>query len=318
MNKLLILLIFVGCSTFNKSEQLSDSAKEIPSWVYSPYDVCEESKELCATGEARTFAEADAASKANLASIFQVQIKSELNSFTSSNQAYPWQTAVGQEVQMSLQQSVDQVLETVQVKRRFKKEGLVYSLASLDRIKASELVGQRLSLLDSEIEILWKRKQRTGLRKITRLTLEREKLNERFSLLSGSGKPSSVSYQEVLSWRDSRPQSEPIALRIGHAPEWMIEKIRELLTEAGFRVVKGDTDKVLEVNVDSIKEFLNVQGFEKYTFSLNLSSAEKGLKKKELNASETVTGRNQSDALLKVKNYFNQYLEQHISDLHLD
>jgi hypothetical protein len=74
----------------------------------------------------------------------------------------------------------------------------------------------------------------------------------------------------------------------------------------------------VSLQVDSIKEFLNVEGFEKYTFTLSMMSIEDGQKKKVISASETVTGRSQADALLKVKGFFSDYIEQHLSDLHLD
>ena len=70
--------------------------------------------------------------------------------------------------------------------------------------------------------------------------------------------------------------------------------------------------------VYSIREYLNVDGFEKYTFNLILTSFANGEKNKVVSTSETVTGRSQADALLKVKNYFTDYIEQHLSDLELD
>ena len=83
-----------------------------------------------------------------------------------------------------------------------------------------------------------------------------------------------------------------------------------------------DIEKVLKLHfryqVDSIKEFLNVEGFEKFTFTLGLTSVVNGDKKRTISVSETVTGRTQADALLRVKNFFNEYIEQHLSDLKLD
>ena len=127
-----------------------------------------------------------------------------------------------------------------------------------------------------------------------------------------------MTYQDIVVWRESRPLVEPLALRIGQAPDWMVEKLKELLTESGFRIVKSDAPKMVSLNVESIKEFLNVEGFEKYTFTMNLTSFEKGEKNMVLAVSETVTGRSQADALLKVKHFFNDYIENHLSDLHLD
>lgn len=318
MKNLVILLLLSGCSYFRPKPHLSETAKEVPAWVYAPYEACQEQIELCASGEAKTFAGADVSARANLASIFEVQVKSELSVSSSSSQSFPWQASVKQEVQSSLEESVDQILETVQIKNRFKKEGLSYALASLDRGKASDLLGQRLKKIDDELNVLWANRSRTNLRRIVRLYLEREKLNERYSIVSGTPRPAAMTYQNIVAWRESRPKIEPLTLKIGSAPSWMTEKLKELLTEAGFKIVKGDTSKVISLNVESIKEYLNVEGFEKYTFTMNLTSSIDGEKKKVLAASETVTGRSQADALLKVKVFFTDYIEQHLSDLHLD
>ncbi|MBA2404741.1 MAG: hypothetical protein H0V66_08210, partial [Bdellovibrionales bacterium] len=221
-------------------------------------------------------------------------------------------------VQKSIKESVDQILETVQIKNRFKKDGLNHSLASLDRQKGSELIGSRMAKVDGELETLWENHQRTNLRRIVKLYLERERLNERYSIIAGSPKPSKITWQEIIKWRESKPKTEPLLLKIGQAPDWMREKIIELLTEAGFTLVKGEAKKIVTLQVDSIKEFLNVEGFEKHTFTLSMSSIVNGDKKRSISTSESVNGRTQADALLKVKHYFNEYIEQHLSDLRLD
>ena len=120
MKYLLLLLLFSGCSHFRTEPSLSESAKEVPAWIYSPYDGCTESAELCATGEGKTLAQADSEARANLGSIFEVKVQSELNVTTSASQTFPWQAQVKEEVQKSIKESVDQILETVQIKNHFK------------------------------------------------------------------------------------------------------------------------------------------------------------------------------------------------------
>ncbi len=318
MKNLLLLLLVCACGSLNKKPTLSETSKESPAWLYAPYEECDEQASLCATGEAKTLSEADAQAKVNLASIFEIQVKSDLSVQSSSGQSFPWQSQVREEVQQSIQESVNQILEGVQVKKHFKKAGLTYSLASLDRSQAADLIGGRMNKIDSELEALWAKKQRTNLRKVVKLSLEREKLNERYSIVANGKRPDKVGFDEIVKWRETRPKAEPLALKIGQAPDWMQEKIKEILTESGFRLVKGEANKVLAMNVDSIKEFLNVEGFEKYTFTLNMTSTEDGEKKKVISTSETVTGRTQADALLKVKHFFVAYIEQHLSDLDLD
>jgi hypothetical protein len=318
MNYLLSLLLLSSCSLFKKTPSLSGSSHEVPGWIYSPYDGCTEASELCATGEGKTLAQADAEARANLGSIFEVKVQSELNVTTTASQTFSWQAQVKEEVQKSIKESVDQILETVQIKKHFKKDGLSHSLAALDRNKASELIGSRLTKVDSELDTLWANHQRTNLRRIVKLYMERERLNERYSIISGVPRPSKVTWQEIIKWRESKPKMEALQFKVGQAPDWMREKIVELLTEAGFRLVKGDADKVVTLQVDSIKEFLNVEGFEKHTFTLNMASIVNGDKNRSISVSESVTGRNQADALLKVKNFFIEYIEQHLSDLRLD
>jgi len=318
MKYLFLFLLISGCALFRKEPVLSDSAKDDPSWLYSPYDACSESAELCATGEGKGFANADAEARANLSSIFEVKVQSDLSVTTSSTQTFPWQGQVREEVQKSVKESVNQVLETVQIKKHFRKAGLSHALASLDRHKASELIGSRLMKVDGELNTLWGNHQRTNLRKIVKLYTERERLNERYSVVSGQSRPAKVAWEKIIKWRESKPITEPLILKIGQAPDWMKEKISELLTEAGFRLVKSNANKIVTVQVDSIKEFLNVEGFEKFTFTLGMTSIMNGEKKRTISTSESVTGRTQADALLRVKDYFNEYIEHHLSDLRLD
>jgi len=319
MNKLFLLLLLGSCSFLRQSPTLSETSKELPEWIYSPYTSCSEASELCATGEGKSLSQADAEARSNLASIFEVKVQSEFSSSTSSSsQGFPFQAAVREEVQKSIRESVDQVLETVQIKNHYRKQGLSYSLASLDRAKASELLGNRLTKIDHELEIVWENHQRTNLRRIVKLYMERERLNERYSLVAQGGRSSKVSWQQIIKWRESKPKEEPLLLKVGQAPDWITEKMSELLSEAGFRISKSDAQKIVIIQVDSIKEFLNVNGFEKYTFTLSLSSVVNGEKKRTISTSDTVTGRSQADALLKVKASFTDYIEQHLSDLQLD
>lgn len=314
----ILLLLLLGCSTSAPEPELSPAAKKMPEWIYSPYDFCVEAEEICATGEARSMTAADLEAKKNLASVFEVRIRSDFSVSSTASQTMPWLSKVSEEVRGELKESVDEIIELVQVREHYKKDGLSYSLASLKKAEALNLLLPRLKKLDAEIRRLWEKKQRTNFRKLVRLTLEREKLAERQSVLAGASGPEVVTLDEILRWRDAATKTYPLFLNVGQAPTWLVDKLRELLTESGFRLVKSAGGQVLNVNVDSIKEYLNVDGFEKFTFTLKLQSFEKGEKKRVLSTSESVTGRSQADALLKVKNHFTEYIEEHLSDLDLD
>ena len=316
--KSLFLLLFLGaCSHLNQLNKTSTESQD-PEWIYSPYKLCREQEELCATGEGKSFSEAETSSRANLASIFEVKIQSDLNFISTSGQSLPWQGEVKEDVQKSLSESVNQILQGVEIKERYKSKGISIALASLDRSQAANLIGEKMKVLDQELKVLWDKKQRTNLRRMMKLFLEREKLNEKLSIVTGLGRMSPVNWEEIVRWKKTKPDNEPLLIKFGQAPDWMKEKLSEILSESGFQIVNTEASKVVSLQIDSIKEFLNVDGFEKYTFTLSLMSIENGQKKRNISAAKTVTGRTQADALLKVKSFFSEYLEDHISDLNLD
>lgn len=316
--KLLCLLLLVGaCSHLNQFNKNSTESQD-PEWIYSPYKLCNEQQELCAIGEGKSFTEADAVSRANLATIFEVKIQSDLTFTNSTQQTYPWQGEVKEDVQKALTESVNQILQGVEIKQRFKSKGISFSLASLNRSQAASSFSDKIKILDQELKVLWEKKQRTNIRRMMRLFLEREKLNEKLSIVTGLGRMSPVTWEEIVRWKKTKPDNEPVLLKFGQAPDWMKEKLSEILSESGFHIVNSEASKVVSLQIESIKEFLNVDGFEKYTFTMSLMSIENGQKKRVISSAKTVTGRTQADALLKVKSYFSEYIEDHISDLNLD
>jgi hypothetical protein len=318
MKIILLLILINACAKLGTGLKQSDTFEKDTHWVYSPYDFCNEKDQICASGEGHQFSQSDAMALQNLASVFEVVVKSDYYQQSLSSQSSPWLGEVRQQVSLNLKESVSQMLELVQIKKRLEHKGLFYSLAVLDKAQAAQLISKRLDRIDQEMNLFWKKKSRTLLRKLISLELEREKLNERLMILTGVARPQVVSYEEIIKWRLSKPASEAINLKIGQAPDWLIEKLTQLLTESGFKVTKGEADKVISLNVNTIKEYLNVRGFEKYTFSMALTRFERGEKNRVLQTSETVTGRTQADALLKVRDFFSQYIDTHLHELGLD
>ncbi|MFA7613962.1 MAG: LPP20 family lipoprotein [Candidatus Caldatribacteriota bacterium] len=297
----------------------NESEDQFPSWVYSPYDFCSESSELCATGEGPNFSTSDQEARSNLASIFKVHVSSSLqSSITEENSLHQMEMKVRAEATRSLQTSVDEVLESVQIKKRFQKDGVFYSLAKLDRHAATAILNNRIDKIDQELLSYWNRKQRTLVRKMLRLSLERSSIEEKLAILTPVFRPAPISYQQILDWSLSFKNKVPVSLKVGHAPKWLTSKLSSLLNEVGYKIEKGEAKNLVSVNVTSIKEYLNVSGFEKYTFTMNIQNIQKGQKVGHLTKSETVVGRNQEDALLKIKNSFVEYLEDQLYTLNLD
>src|SRR5690606_30304586 len=109
-----------------------------------------------------------------------------------------------------------------------------------------------------------------------------------------------------------------MGIKVAQAPKWLTSKVSSLLNEVGYRTTENATSDVITINVTSIKEFLNVEGFEKFTFTMKISHIRGNEKVGSLTKSETVVGRNQEDALLKIKNSFFEHLEEELYQLNLD
>ncbi|HLW56313.1 MAG TPA: hypothetical protein VKY27_02955, partial [Bacteriovoracaceae bacterium] len=272
-----------------------------------------------ATGEGPNFSTSGQEARSNLASIFKVHVSSSLqSSITEENSLHQMEMKVRAEATRSLQTSVDEVLESVQIKKRFQKDGVFYSLAKLDRHAATAILNNRIDKIDQELLSYWNRKQRTLVRKMLRLSLERSSIEEKLAILTPVFRPAPISYQQILDWSLSFKNKVPVSLKVGHAPKWLTSKLSSLLNEVGYKIEKGEAKNLVSVNVTSIKEYLNVSGFEKYTFTMNIQNIQKGQKVGHLTKSETVVGRNQEDALLKIKNSFVEYLEDQLYTLNLD
>src|SRR5690606_35711574 len=142
MKHLIFFLFLCSCAHLTQSPLNDD---EFPSWVYSAYDFCSETSELCATGEGPNFTSSDNEARSNLASIFKVHISSSFkSSMTEDNSVHQMEMKVRAQASQSLQSSVDQVLEAVQIKDRYHKDGVYYSLAKLDRYTATAILNIRL------------------------------------------------------------------------------------------------------------------------------------------------------------------------------
>lgn len=318
MKNLFLVLLLCSCARL-ASTQLNDQEEQFPNWVYAPYDYCSESSELCASGEGPTFTSSDHEARNNLASIFKVHIASTLqSSITQENTFHQMEMKVRSEANQSLQASVDEVLESVQITQRFKKDGVFYSLAKLDREAASAILNQRINRIDQELVSYWNKQQRTLLRKMLRLSAERSSIEEKLAILTPVFKPAPVSYQQIMEWALKPARTQLISLKVVHAPKWLVSKLSSLLTEVGYKVTEKEAKSFVSVNVTSIKEFMNVDGFEKYTFTLNIMHIQNGANAGHLTKVETVVGRNQEDALLKIKNSFTDYLEDQLYNLNLD
>src|SRR5690606_34942337 len=157
----------------------------------------------------------DNEARSNLASIFKVHISSSFkSSMTEDNSVHQMEMKVRAQASQSLQSSVDQVLEAVQIKDRYHKDGVYYSLAKLDRYTATAILNNRLKKIDDELKTYWDKRQRTLIRKMLKLSAERTSIEEKLAILTPVFEPAPVSYQQILEWTITTPHHKDLTCNI--------------------------------------------------------------------------------------------------------
>jgi len=302
--RLLILIVLSACS-----HQLT--TPDNLNWVYSPYDLCQSELELCATGESRYFEQSDAQAKVNLASIFETQIKKNTDLLTMYQST--WLGSPEEKYFEVVSESVNQVIQGVEITKRAKDKGLFYSLARLDKAKARDILQRKIDKYDVEIADLLRSQKRSEMKKLLRLTLEREKLFDTIAIVSSEPITPSISLKSVFAILSKYKNPIMIDLVISSSPEWFKTSLKSFLNESGFQFKEG-AEKNLAVKLKMNEEYINVPGFKKVSINLSLVTGEK----KSIHYNAIETGRSIDDALLKQKTKILDYLEENISSLNLD
>ncbi|MDP7319791.1 MAG: LPP20 family lipoprotein [Bacteriovoracaceae bacterium] len=317
LSYLMILVIAVGCASYSQKEQ-GETDQQEPSWLHAPDEGCAES-ELCASGEGATRAEADANAKKAMGSIFETKIESSLI-FSKSSFSSKEKYEIQEEITENILERVDQILQGVKIKERYHKNDLFFSLASLNKVKSIKLLTQQIGKLDDELEHLYELRSRIHLKKLNSLFNRRSILNEKLILLGHPGIKSPLSFSDINALKFSDSGANKIFLKSkSEVPQVLNKKIEALFTEIGYMITnKKNAEYYLYVSFEDKKEFLNVKGFEKFTFTVTLEARSSfGKKVGVLSQSEVSNGRNKKDAFIKVRSKLIENIQKNLGKLNL-
>lgn len=312
------LLFLSSCALFKpKAPQTSEHAKEVPAWAYAPMEECMEERQLCASGEGKTSTQADANAMKSLAAIFETKIEASTSSTmtVSGNGALSQATETAQS---SVRDEVKQTLEAAQVIKRHRFKNMSYSLASLDKTKASANLKAALDKVQAELEALWIRKDRTGWARMWELFQLREGLNDRYNIINSSRIPYSPSAAELQKWYQSRKAEVSMAIDLIDLPSEYEAQLKARLTNSGYRLFNFSTGARLKAQMTSKQEHMNVAGFEKWFFNLSMENISKaGAKIGGLSVSTTTTGRSKVDCEMKARSILMKEMEEKLHELNL-
>lgn len=313
-----LLVAISGCSLWRpNTPKISEHADEVPAWAYSPLEGCDESLEMCASGEGRTGAQADANALKSLAAIFETRVEATTNSLMtmSANSA----TRQSQETAaVAVKEEVKQTLEAASIKQRHRHKGMSYSLASLDKSKASANLRAAIDRVQSELQGLWERKDRAAWGRMWELLITREGLNDRYGVMMGQRLSYEPSAALLQKWYQSRALTRSMGWENHDVPQALVAPLKAKLTEAGIALAPGATGERLKANWEAKQGFMNVKGFERWDFILTIEHlATDGTKKGVASVASSATGRTRVDCENKSKGELLKKLETELPKLNL-
>lgn len=291
-------------------------AQKAPSWVNDPGKKCKKT-ELCAVGSGINKDAASADASVQLARVFNNQIKS---SFTQNVKSI--NQKIDESISEEIEQKTELILQGVVIGEGFDDGESYHVFASLNKAKAASAIKSEIDSLDEKIKGLMQGSGTAKIKQAEKIFEQRQILNQRHQFLTGRSIATDISFTEIIT-----TSSKGQAGLITHVyldedePKEMEQHLAELLSKDGLKITRGQTlnksaNFIITGELIAEKQYLKVEGFEKYAFHLKLSAKDalKKISSGELKLSAVETGRNfsqvQEKALFNIKEQLNERLHE--------
>lgn len=315
----LVLLVLVSCSQVKKKASITTTTTDTegPEWIYAASEGCLKT-EICASGEGESFTSSDAHSKKALAGIFETKVTSEFQ-FSKTSFTGDEKNRMQEYVADEIKQQVNYLLKGAYIKKRFKKHGVMFSLAAINKNIAAKLITQELDQVDDEISQLYLQRSRILINKLVTLFNKREMLNEKIILINGVGSQRRIELSQINELKFKIGGDRKIIFRASNdTPRVLKKKLEENFTSIGYKLVTSHNNWLVEIDYKMKEEYLKVRGFKKFTFSINLEAKNSfGKKIGSYIVAKVSNGRNEQDAFFKVRPQIIKEIEENIDKLNL-
>ncbi len=285
------------------SAPLTTARAPRPAWLETPKAGCS-SDELCAVGAGNSLNAARIDARTEISKILETKI--DASSSTS-------ETLYGAILNERISEKTNVLLNAAEIKETFEDGGSVYALAALDKPIAAAVLKKEIQKLDDETESALKEGSLPAVVRAERLFAERNVLNARRAVLTGSLIPDAVSFAEIASRK--KEAAEMQKLFIEAAAPLLEQSVREALSAAGYVIAseKSGADLIVAVSFVSQRQHLNVEGFVRYRFDFKLEVSDKsGSKEDKAAASFSETGRTYNQAFENAADSYKKLLSDNI------
>lgn len=241
----------------------------LPEWVSDVNTTCPKNK-ICVIGSGDTLELAQANARKNISKYFETKIDAKFISSISSDE-----NNVEQYSSSEVQETTQNKLKGVEITKTYFDGSEFYALATLDKILVIKDIKNNIDKIDSQMEILMN-KVNCNVGKLEELYKAREELNNQYLLLSGGIIPEKISYKQIL---DKKNQNTELSFYIETNTDFEKEIgnfLSNLLISNGFSVANNEktADRIISIDILKKEIQINVKGFIKEEYSLNIKSTD--------------------------------------------
>ena len=298
---------------------ISTYAISSPDWVSDSKKGCS-SSELCAvgTGETRIVAEKNA--RVALSKIFTNKLSSKLSSSLKSS---------GGEIAEDVSENIDEATETVltgtEIKKNHEDKVSFYALAVVNKSKAGDALKSEIEIIDAEILAISNQGDDIEKVKLEKLYNKREMLNRQYDFLTGKSITAPLAYESIFNQKKTATKGVVIHIFLDEARPKIIEPfLAQMITDMGYRTTTGEMRNKNSTHIITgqylpEKQYINVEGFEKYKFVLKIKAMRSGtnVESGHLVSEVTEAGRDINQASEKAFPQIKDFLKNNIENLHL-
>lgn len=294
----IIALLFTSC--VNKISYNN----ELPNWVIKPMENCKDGY-LCATGEGDNILSASANARNELAKQFSVSVNSD--TIISIKQQDDVSKA---KASYSVNESVNEVMSGSKIEQTFKdSKGIVYAFAVIDKAKIEKELLTEINDVDHKMSALFSSNP-LPVKTIKTLIKARDEKSAKYLSLTGNKIPEKFTLNDVKKAKSANSYS----LNIENDDIGLQSFLRNEIFDH-YDKIDPKATKIVKGKVDLEKQYLNVEGFEKYNISIDLSCVENGKTIGSIKIDKSANGRSKQHVLDKLKEQIFEDVSQKIDSL---
>lgn len=305
----LILLALVLNSTVVQAKS--------PDWINKldkDKKLCQVDKEICAVGVGESESLAKSNARAEILKFFKTKINSK---FTSEL------TLIGKDISETSGEKIEEITEGVisgiEIRKTDEDEINFYALGVLNKRNAAKIMANEIKALDEKIVELRASKDTKDLFEVEDRYIEREALYERYLLVSKNKIPAAVSFKDVFQSKKEAIKGVLIKVEIQEEGKKAISSlVKKEISNLGFKMASVNTTHTLTGKFYPEKMHMNVDGFEKYNFILEIIVENKKGERNTLKESFQAVGRNYDQAHGKVLEQVGEYLANNLKKINFN